>query len=105
MGAYFFFMPRPGFLHLKGSEKVNICGNLLQLPHGFIPSIWFILVYSLSRAGHPRTQDSEDPVSGNSDSTCRRPETLGNSCCCTKAAHGWGKISFHIQQALCHFWE
>lgn len=59
MGAYFFFMPRPGFLHLKGSEKVNICGNLLQLPHGFIPSIWFILVYSLSRAGHPRTQDQK----------------------------------------------
>lgn len=39
MGAYFFFMPGPGFLHLKRSEKVNVCGNLLQPPHGFIPSI------------------------------------------------------------------
>ncbi|XP_047718411.1 ATP-dependent DNA helicase PIF1 isoform X6 [Prionailurus viverrinus] len=41
------------------------------------------MVYSLSRAGHLMPEDSEDPLSENSDSTCRSPETLRNLCCCT----------------------
>lgn len=107
-GAHFFLMPGPGFLYLKegrssawGSEKVSVCGNLLQSTRGFSPSICRAV-----QLLHPVPEDSEDSVSGNSESTCRRPETLGNSCCCTEAALGGGVGEVVlISSQLCHFGE
>lgn len=106
MGTYFVFMTGPGFLHLTGSEKVSVCGNLLQPVHGFIPSVRFILVYSLSKLGTSclRTQKILYLETQKTPAGDQRPWGIHVSC--TEAAHGWGGVrSVFTSSELSNFWE